>query len=99
MQLEPCVLLYWLFSPWEFWGIWLDDMAVLPMGLQTPSIPSILSLTPLLRIPHSVQGLAANLRLCICKALAGALPFFKLPLLVALSQHWEKWLPHLERIK
>ena len=22
----------WLFSPWEFWGFWLVDIVVLPMG-------------------------------------------------------------------
>jgi hypothetical protein len=38
MQLEPCVLLGWWFIPWELWGRgWLVDIAVLPMGLQTPS--------------------------------------------------------------
>jgi len=46
MQLEawfcPCVLFGWWFSPWE---LWLVGIIVL-MGLQTPSAPSILSLTP-----------------------------------------------------
>ena len=40
MQLEPCVLLGWWFSPWELWGIWLVDIVVLPEGVQTPSAPS-----------------------------------------------------------
>ena len=52
MQLEtwvpPCVLLDWWFSPWELRGIWLVDILVLPMGLQTLSAPSVLPLTPLL---------------------------------------------------
>jgi hypothetical protein len=42
MHLEPCVLLGWWLSPWE---LWLVDAVVLPMGLQTPSAPSDLSLT------------------------------------------------------
>ena len=46
------------------------DIVLLPMGLQTPSSPSVPSLTLLLGAPHSVQWLAANIRLCICKALA-----------------------------
>jgi len=69
MQLEPwvcpCVLLGWWFSPWE---LWLVGIVVL-MGLQTPSAPSILSLTPM-GIRFSVQWLAASIHLCICHALA-----------------------------
>ena len=59
MQLElwvpPCVLIAWWFSPGELWGVWLDDTVVLPLGLQMPSAPSVLSLTPSLRIPCSAQ--------------------------------------------
>jgi hypothetical protein len=44
-----------------------------PMGLQTPSTASVPSLTPLLGTPCSVQWLAANIHLCICKALTGPL--------------------------
>lgn len=36
-------------------------------------MPSVPSLTPLLGTPSSVQWLAANIHLCICKALAGPL--------------------------
>jgi hypothetical protein len=68
-QLEPCLLLCWWLSPWEFWGVWLVDIVVLPMGLQIPSTRSVLSLTPLLGTPRSVQWLAANICLWICKAL------------------------------
>ena len=50
-------------------GVWLVDTVVLPMGLQTPSTPSVLSLTPLLGTPCSVQWLAVSIHLCICKAL------------------------------
>jgi hypothetical protein len=45
MQLEQCVppslcvLFGWWFSPWELWGVRLDDIVVLPMRLQTPSNP------------------------------------------------------------
>ena len=33
------ILLCWWLSPWEFWGIWLVDIVILPIGLQTPSTP------------------------------------------------------------
>jgi hypothetical protein len=36
-------------------GCWLVDVNVLPMGFQTLSAPSVLSLTPPLRTPCSVQ--------------------------------------------
>jgi hypothetical protein len=73
MQLEPCVLHCWWLSPWELWGIWLVDIVVLPMRLQTPSSPSVLSLNPLLGTLHSIQWLAVSICLCISKALAGPL--------------------------
>ena len=66
----PCVLLGWWFSPWELLGgFWFVDI-VLPMGLQTPSAPSVLSLTPPLGMSCSVQWLAVSICLCICQALA-----------------------------
>jgi len=46
------------------------DNVVLLMGLQTHSAPSVLSLTPSLGTPISVQWMAASIRLCICQALA-----------------------------
>jgi hypothetical protein len=65
----PCVLFGWWFSPWEHgggvgwgedWGFFFVclfvcffDTVVLPMGLQTPSAPSVLSLTPPLGTPCS----------------------------------------------
>jgi hypothetical protein len=73
MQLEPCVLLGWWHSPLEFGGGWLVDIIVLPMGMQTPSTPSVLSLTPSLWTIHSVQWLAESILLCICKILSGLL--------------------------
>jgi hypothetical protein len=49
MQLEPCVppcvRFGWWFNPWELRGVWLVDIVVLPMGLQTSSAPTVLSLT------------------------------------------------------
>ena len=68
MQLEPCVLLGWWLSHFELWGIWLVDIVVLPMGLQTPSAPSVVSLTLLL-----VLWFPASICLCIYKTLAGLL--------------------------
>jgi hypothetical protein len=62
--------------PCECWvreGVWLVDIVVFPIGLQTPSNPSVLSLIPLLRTPCSVQWLVVSIHLCICKALAGPL--------------------------
>jgi hypothetical protein len=44
IQLEPCVLLCWWLSPRKFWGFWLVDIVVLPMGLQIHSNPSVLPL-------------------------------------------------------
>ena len=68
--LPPNVLLGWWFRPWE---VWLVDIVVLPMGLQTPSAPSVLSLTPPLGTLWSVQWLADSILLCICQALEEAL--------------------------
>ena len=53
-QLESCVLLGWWLCPWVLWRVWLVDIVVLPMGLQTPSTLSVLSLTPPLGTPCSV---------------------------------------------
>jgi hypothetical protein len=44
MQLEPwvapCVLFGWWFSPWELWEVWLVNIVVISVRLQTPSCPS-----------------------------------------------------------
>ena len=37
----PCVLFGWWSSLWEFQGFWPVDTAAPPMGLQTPSAPSV----------------------------------------------------------
>jgi hypothetical protein len=66
----PCVLFGWWFSPRELWEIWLVDIVVLPMGLQTPSAPSVLFLTCPLGSSCSVQWLVVSICFCICQALA-----------------------------
>jgi hypothetical protein len=48
----------------------LVDIVVLPERLQTPSGPSVFSLTPPLWTLWLVQWLAASILLCICQALA-----------------------------
>jgi hypothetical protein len=84
MQLEPwvtpCVLFSWWFSPWELSGVWLV-IIVLPMGLQTPSAPSVLYLISPSETLCSVQWLAASICLCICQALAEPLrrPLYQAP--------------------
>jgi hypothetical protein len=74
MQLEPwvppCVLFGWWFSPWKLLGVWLVDIVVLPMGLQTLSATSVLSLAPPLGTLCSVQWLNESIHLCICQVLA-----------------------------
>jgi hypothetical protein len=70
MQWKLWVLLAWWLRPWKLGGVWLVDIGVLPMGLQTPSAPSVLSLPPPVWTLHSVQWLAASIQLCICKTLA-----------------------------
>ena len=69
MQLQPSVLLGWWLSPWE---LCLVDVFVLPMRLQTPSAPSVLSQTPPLGISCSDEWLTKSMCLCIWKALAGS---------------------------
>ena len=66
--------------------MWLVDNVVISMGLQTPSTLSVPSLTPLLRTPCSVQWLAANICLYICKALAG--PLRRQPYQAPFSMHF-----------
>jgi hypothetical protein len=53
LWVPPCVLFGWWFSRWDLGGggVWLLDIIVLAVGLQTPSAPSVLSLTPPLGIP------------------------------------------------
>jgi hypothetical protein len=51
----------------------LVDIEVLLLWLQTPSAPSVLSLTPPLGSLHSVELLAVNIWISIHKTLAGPL--------------------------
>jgi hypothetical protein len=50
--------------------VWLVDNVVLPMGLQSPSAPSVLSLTPPLGSLCSVRWLAASIHIYIGQELA-----------------------------
>ena len=84
MQLEPCVLLCWWLSPWEHLGDWLVDIIVLPLGLQTPSAPSVLS--PPLGTTFSVQWLAVNVCLCTMQTLAE--PLRRQPYQAPVSKHF-----------
>jgi hypothetical protein len=61
------------FVPGNFRGFCLVDIVVLSMGLQTPSISTVLSLTPPLGSLRSVRGLTARICICIGKALADSL--------------------------
>jgi hypothetical protein len=38
-SLHVYVLFGWWFNPWEFWGVRVVDIVVLPMGFQNPSDP------------------------------------------------------------
>ena len=82
----PCLLLGWWFSPWDLWGIWLVDIVVLPMGLQTPSAPSVCSLIPPLGTPCSVQWLADSICLCICETPDE--PLSRQPYQASISKHF-----------
>jgi hypothetical protein len=50
-------------------GVWLIDIVVLPMELQTPSAPSVLSVAPSLGTLCSFQWLTGSIHLCVCQAL------------------------------
>jgi hypothetical protein len=60
----------WWFSSRELWRYWLVHIVVPPMGLQTPSVPWVLSLAPSLGTLCSVQWMAVSIHFCICKVLA-----------------------------
>jgi hypothetical protein len=51
-------------------GVWLVDIVVLPIGLQTPSAPLVLHLHPSLGSPCSVLWLDACICICVRQALA-----------------------------
>ena len=75
MWLEPWVPPWihfgWWFSPWKIWGEWglVGWYYCSSYGLQTPSAPSVFSLTPPLGTQCSVQWLASSTHHCICQAL------------------------------
>ena len=73
LWVPQCVLLGWWFSPWELWGIWLVDIVVLPMGLQTPSALSVIPLALALVFLCLIQSLAACIHICIGQDLAESL--------------------------
>ena len=60
----------WHFCPRELCGVWLVYIIVFPMGLQSPSAPSVFSLTPPLGPQCSVQWLDGSTCFCVCEALA-----------------------------
>jgi hypothetical protein len=82
----PCVLYHWWSSPQKLQKVWQIDTVASPMGLQTSSNPLVLSSTPPLRIPQSVQCVAVRIRLCICQALVELLR--RQPYQALLSKHW-----------
>ena len=51
-------------------GVWMVDIVVLLVGLQNPSAPSVLPLTPPLETLCLVQLLAESIHFCISQALA-----------------------------
>jgi hypothetical protein len=66
----PYVFFGWSFSPRELWRYWLVHIVVPASGLQTPSAPWVLSLTPSLGILCSVQWMSVSIHFCICQVLA-----------------------------
>jgi hypothetical protein len=84
---------FWYIQSWshgslhvgELWCVWLFNILVLPMRLQTPSAPSVLLLTPPLGSPCSVRWLAA--RICICFSQALAEPLRRQLYLAAVTKH------------
>ena len=62
-----------LFSPWELWGYWLVHIVVSPMGLQTPSVPRVLSLASSMGTLCSVQWMAVSIHVCICQCIVSSI--------------------------
>jgi len=65
----PCVFFGWWISHWEHLGVQLVNI-VLPMGLQSHSAPSALSLILPLATPDSVRWLPGSICICISQVLA-----------------------------
>jgi hypothetical protein len=72
-------------------------ITVLPMGLQTPSDPSVLTLHSLLGSPRSVQCLAASIHICIGQALAEPLrgQLYQAPVSKCLLASARVWCLHI----
>jgi hypothetical protein len=66
---SPTMCFLWWFIPRNLWGYWLVHIVVLPMGLQTPSAPWILSLAPPLGTLCFIQWMTVSIHFCICQAL------------------------------
>jgi hypothetical protein len=69
--------------------VWLVDFVVLPMGLQTPSVPSVLPRTPPFGFLGSVQWMTVSIYICIGQALADPLRGSHIRLLSA-SPSWHQ---------
>jgi hypothetical protein len=67
VSLHVYVLFGWWFSPWEIWRVWLVDIFILSMGLQTLSAPPVLYLTPPLGLCTHSNGWPSPISLCICQ--------------------------------
>jgi hypothetical protein len=65
---SQCVLCGWQLSLWEFPRSWLVEIAGLPMGLPSPSAPSILPVTSI-EVPNSIQWLAVSICICLSQLL------------------------------
>jgi hypothetical protein len=74
MQLEPQdpprVFFDRWFSPRELWGYWLVHIVVPPIGLQTLSVPWVLSLAPSLATLWSIYWVTVSIYFCTTQALA-----------------------------
>jgi hypothetical protein len=66
--IPPSSLFGWWTSHWEHRVVWLVDI-VLPMGLQTPSIPLVLLPAPPLGSPSSVGWLAPSIHIWVGEVL------------------------------
>jgi len=64
-----CAFFGWWFSPWELCEVQLVNIVVLPMGLQTSSVPSVFPLTHPFRFPCFVHCLAVCIYICIGQVL------------------------------
>ena len=66
--MTPGIFFGWWFNPWELWLFRIVDI-VLPMGLQSPSAPSVLPLALPLGSPGSVRWLTVSIYICIGQVL------------------------------